>query len=63
MFSTQMGVCIGEIENWDAPMVLGGYTDKLRGDASLNKTKMHRKTGKTDVPLKRKIQGSMMGDA
>lgn len=53
MFSTQMGICIGEMENKDASMVFGGYTDKLRGDASLNKTKMHRKTGKIDAPLKR----------
>lgn len=55
MFSTQMDVCIGEMENRDAPMIFGGYTDKLRGDASLNKTKMHRKTGKIDAPLKRRI--------
>lgn len=55
MFSTQMDVCIGEMENRDVPMIFGVYTDKLRGDASLNKTKMHRKTGKIDAPLKRRM--------
>lgn len=53
MFGTQMSVCIGEVGNNDASIIFGGYADKLRGDASLNKTKMHRKTGKTDAPLKR----------
>lgn len=55
MFSTQMDVCIGEVGNNDASMIFGGYTDKLRGDTSFNKTKMHRKTGKIDAPLKRRI--------
>ena len=53
MFSTQMSVCIGEVGNTDASMVFGGCTDKLRGNASLNKTNMHSKTGKIDAPLKR----------
>lgn len=53
MFSTQIGICIEEMENEDASIIFGGYTDKLREDASLNKTKMPRKTGKTDAPLKR----------
>lgn len=55
MFSAQMSVCIGEMRNNDASMIFGGYTDKLRGDTSLNKTKMHRKTGKIDAHLKRRI--------
>ena len=55
MFSTQIGTCIGEMKNNDASMVFGGCIDKLKGDAPLNKTKMHRKTGKTDAPLKRKM--------
>ena len=48
-----MGICIGEMENMDASIVFGGYTNKLRGNTSLNKTKMHRKTGKTDAAIKR----------